>query len=128
MASLRAVDVYDENVSEITSWLTKVAMVGTTSFSPLALCLPLTNNYSRRGYTLLWPSGRVHHKTLSEPSQDSKEQNEGYRKAGILASRMSKLRPQTSEIITRSPLGAEGLYCPRDRNSKGRPVVRPTRA
>ncbi|KAF7406153.1 hypothetical protein HZH68_005522 [Vespula germanica] len=117
MASLRAVDVYDENVSEITSWLTKVAMVGTPSFSPLALCLQLTNNYSRRGYTLLWPSGRVHHKTLSEPSQDSKEQNEG-----------SKLRPQTSEIITRSPLGAEGLYCPRDRNSKGRPVVRPTRA
>ncbi|KAI4497523.1 hypothetical protein M0802_007293 [Mischocyttarus mexicanus] len=45
-----------------------------------------------------------------------------------IPSSLSKRKPQTSEIITRSPLRAEGLYCPRDWNSKGRPVVRPTRA
>lgn len=38
----------------------------------------------------------MHHKTLSEPSEDREEQNEGYRKAGILASRMySYLRART---------------------------------
>ncbi|KAL2721499.1 hypothetical protein V1477_020319 [Vespula maculifrons] len=99
MASLRAVDVYDENVSEITSWLTKVAMVGTVLLSSCSL--------PTRLYVTLAERSRAPQNPLRALSGQ-----QGTKR---------RLRPQTSEIITRSPLGAEGLYCPRDRNSKGRP-------
>lgn len=54
----------------------------------------------------------MHHKTLSEPSEDREEQNEGYRKAGILASRMySYLRARTliiGVIVIREGWTGEG--------------------